>query len=111
MMIAVFLDEFAMIEGDATVQPGKRKDIQSIEYVTTHRDMTPEGLMMEAPIYRVSEQLLHELGEAKGKVRFWLAGNSSKKDEEVEVAAGLFSDIDAYISETKTVLGVLFKDQ
>jgi len=110
MMIAVFLDEFAMIEGDATVQPGKRKEIQSIEYVTTHRDMTPEGLMMEAPIYKVSEKLLHELGEAKGKVRFWLAGSSSK-DEEVEVAAGLFSDIDAYISETKTELGVLFKDE
>ena len=110
MMIVVFMDEFAMLEGDATVQPGKGKDKQSMKYVITRRDMTPEGLMMEAPIYKVSEKLLNELGEAKGKVRFWLAGSSSK-DEEVEVAAGLFSDIDAYISETKTELGVLFKDE
>lgn len=110
MMIAVFLDEFAMIEGDATVKPGKGTEIQSIEHITTRRDMTPEGLMMEAPFYKVSEELLHDLGKAKGKVRFWLTA-SLLKDEEVEVAAGLFSDIEAYIAETKTVLGALFENK
>jgi len=108
MMIVVFMDEFAMLEGDATVQPGKGKDKQSMKYVITRRDMTPEGLMMEAPIYKVSEELLHELGNARGKVRFFLAGTAIRKDKEVEVAAGLFSDIEAYIVETKSELDVLF---
>ncbi len=110
MMIVVFLDEFAMIEGDATVKPGKGGEIQSIEYVTIRRDMTPGGRLMEAPIYRVSEELLHELGKAKGKARFWLAASSSK-DIEVEVAARLFSGIDEYIAETKAKLGVLFEEK
>lgn len=110
MMIVVFMDEFAMIEGNATVKPGRGEEIQSIEYVTTRRDMTWEGLMMEAPLFKVSEQLLHEFGNARGKVRFWLPGTAIKKDKEIEVAAGLFSDIEAYISETKTELGVLFKE-
>lgn len=110
MMIAVFLDEFAMIEGDATVKPGKG-EIQIIEHLTTQRDMTPAGLMMEAPIYQVSEELLRELGNAKGKVRFWLSASEAKDGEvEVEVAASLFSDIDEYIAETKTELRVLFED-
>ncbi len=67
--------------------------------------------MMEAAVYMVSESLLRDLGNSKGKVRFYLDGSLSKKDEEVEVAASLFSDIDAYIDETKTVLAVLFEDE
>ena len=110
MMIAVFLDDFVMIEGDAKVKPGKGKML-SIKHFTTHRDVTPEGLMMEAPIYLVTETQLRELGSAKGKVRFYLSASDSKDEEEVEVAASLFSDIDAYITETKTVLEVLFKDE
>lgn len=109
MLIAVFLDEFVMIEGDATVKPG-RGEIQSIEHVTTRRDMTPEGLLMEAPIYRVSEELLRELGNSRGKIRFWLAASESK-DKEVEVAASLFSDIDEFIDETKAKLDILFEDE
>lgn len=108
MMIAVFLEEFAMIEGDATVRAG-RGEIQSIKHVTTHRDMTPEGKMMEAPIYLVSEAQLREFGNSRGKIRFWLSASDSE-DEEVKVAASLFSDIEAYIAETKTELSVLFKD-
>ena len=109
MMIAVFLDEFAIIEGDAKVRPGKGKML-SIEHVTTRRDMTPGGRMMETPIYLVTEAQLREFGNAKGKIRFYLTASESK-DEEVEVAASLFSDIDAYITETKSVLGVLFEDK
>ena len=110
MMIAVFLEEFAIIEGESTVKPGRGEELQTIAHVTTRRDMTYEGRMMEAPIYKVSEDLLHQLGKAKGKVRFYLAADS-KKDIEIEVAASLFSDIEEYISETKTALGVLFKDE
>ena len=109
MMIVVFLDDFSTIEGDAKVRPGKG-EMLSIKHVATQRDVTPDGLLMEASIYLVTEAQLRELGSAKGKVRFYLSSSDSK-DEEVEVAASLFSDIDAYIAETKTVLGVLFKDK
>ncbi|HEY5774622.1 MAG TPA: hypothetical protein VIS57_00930 [Xanthomonadales bacterium] len=109
MLIVVFLDDFAMIEGDAQVKT-KNGETQSIEYVSTRRDMTGNR-MMEAALYLVSEQQLHELGRAKGKIRFYLAATGSKKDVEVEVASSNFEDIDAYISETKTLLGDLFKDQ
>lgn len=110
MLIVVFMDEFAIIEGPATVKiKGGKK--HTIEHMTTQRDMTPSGRMMEAPIYKVSEELLRELGHAKGKVRFWLRGEEIKKDKEVEVAASLFSDMDAYIEETKTELAALFQDE
>jgi hypothetical protein len=111
MMIVVFLEEFQMIEGSAKVKPGRGTDTQSIEYVTTRRDMTPEGEMMEAPIYKVSEELLHVLGKAKGRVKFWLPGGLSRKDLEVKLTGSLFSDIEAYITETKSELGVLFQEQ
>ena len=110
MLIVVFLDEFAIIEGPATVKT-KKGEKQTIEHLTTQRDMTPGGRMMEAAIYKVSEELLRELGNAKGKVRFWLKGKQIKKDKEVEVAASLFSDLGEYIDETKTELSVLFQDQ
>jgi len=109
-MVAVFLKkEFAMIEGDSRVTT-KSGDEFSIEYVTTRRDITFNGRMMEAPLYLASEELLHTLSNAKGKVRFWLA---AEKPEEVEVefASGLFEDLDAYIAETRLVLGDLFEDQ
>ena len=100
-----------MIDQDATVKPGKGREIQTLEYVNTRRDMTPSGKMMEAAIYKVSEEFLRELGTAKGKVRFYLAGSNSRKDLEVEVSSGLFKDMDEYIEETKTELKVLFDEQ
>jgi len=110
MLIAVFLKEFAMIEGDAKVKT-KGGEIDTIEYITTRRDMTHGGSMMEAPMYRVSEELLRKWGNSSGKVRFLLSATQAKGHEvEVEVAASRFSDIDAYIAETKNVLGVLFEN-
>lgn len=109
MLIVVFLEEFAIIEGPATVKAKKVKK-QTIEHIKTQRDMTPGGKMMEAAIYRVSEELLRGLGNSSGKVRFWLKGEEVKKDVEVEVAASLFGDIGEYIDETKTELGVLFQE-
>lgn len=97
-----------MIEGDSRVEI-KKGPTHSIEFVSTRRDMTPGGRVMEAPVYIVSESLLHDLGSAKGKTRFWLSADKPK-EVEVEIAASLFSDIEAYIAETKTVLGVLFED-
>ena len=105
MMIAVFLDEFAIIEGDAKAKI-KKGEFHTLKYSAIRRDMLYTGRVMEAPVYLVDEEFLHELNDAKGKVRFFVAASESKKDVEVEVAAGLFSGINEYIDETKTLLGV-----
>jgi len=109
MMIVVFLDDFAMIEGDAKVET-KDGEAYTLRYVSTRRDMT-HGKMMEAALYMVDESVLRELGQAKGKVHFYLANTDAKEDVDVKVAASNFEDIDAYIAETKTVLASLFKEQ
>jgi hypothetical protein len=109
MMIVVFLDDFAMIEGDAKVET-KDGEAHTLKYVSTRRDMT-HGKMMEAALYMVDESVLRELGQAKGKVHFYLANTDAKEDVDVKVAASNFEDIDAYIAETKTVLASLFKEQ
>lgn len=106
MMIAVFMDEFAMVEGNAKART-KKGELHELKYVTIRRDMMETGRVMEAPVYLVSEGFLHELSNAKGKVRFWLSSLESK-DVEVEVAAGLFSGVDDYIAETKSLLGEAF---
>jgi len=109
MLIVVFLDDFAIIEGDAKVQT-KHGEPHTIKYVSTRRDMT-HGKMMEAALYIIDESVLRELGQAKGKIHFYLANTDAKEDVDVEVAASNFEDIDAYIAETKTVLSALFKEQ
>jgi len=108
-MVEVFLKEFAMIEGDSKVKT-KMGEMHSLEYVTIRRDMTLSGKMMEAPVYLASEALLHELSRAKGKVRFWLSAEKPK-EVEVEFAASLFEDLDAYVAETRMVLSELFEDK
>lgn len=109
MMVAVFRKEFAMIEGDSRVEI-KNGPTHTITYVSTRRDMTSNRRLMEAPVYLVSEELLHDLASAKGKTRFWLSAEKPK-EVEVEIAASLFEDLDAYVEETKSVLGELFQDQ
>lgn len=111
LMIAVFFSEFAMIEGDAKVKIGKG-ELQNMKFVSTRRDMVANGLLMEAALYKVTEAQLHELGYARGKIRFWLAASEAKNGEvEVKVKSSHFNDIEAYIAETKTALGALFKDE
>ncbi len=109
MMIVVFRDEFAIIEGDAKVQT-RHGEPHTIKYVSTRRDMT-HGKMMEAALYLVDEEVLQELGQARGKIHFYLANTDAKKDVDVEVAASNFEDIADYIAETKSVLSVLFDEQ
>ena len=109
MMVAVFRKDFAMIEGDSRVEI-KKGPTHNIEYVSTRRDLTFDRRVMEAPVYIVSEALLHDLGSAKGKTRFWLSADKPK-EVEVEIAASLFADIEAYIAETKTVLAALFEEE
>ena len=109
MMIVVFLDEFAIIEGDSRVET-KHGEPRAIKYVSTRRDMV-HGKMMEAALYLVDEAVLQELGQAKGKIHFYLANTDAKEDVDVEVAASNFEDIGAYIAETKAMLGDLIKEQ
>jgi len=108
MMIVVFRKEFAMIEGDSKVET-KDGEAYPLKYVSTTRDMT-HGMMMEAALYLVDESVLQELGQAKGKVHFYLANTDAKEDVDVKVAASNFEDIGAYIAETKAVLSDLFKE-
>lgn len=109
MMITVFLDDFAMVEGDSKVETGK-DEILGMKYVSTRRDIAPRRKMVEESVYLVNEELLRKLGSSQGKVRFWLAADDPK-EVEVEVAATRFSEIDAYIAETRTVLGALFEEE
>jgi hypothetical protein len=104
MMIVIFLKEFAMVEGDARMKT-RKGEVQTLEYITTHHDMTPEGLMMEAAVYKVTEAMLRELGNARGKVKFWLPANDTK-EQELKIAASKFEELEAYIEETKTILGL-----
>jgi hypothetical protein len=104
LMLVVFLDEFAMVENDAKVQIG-RGDKQNMKYITTHRDVTPEGQVMEAAVYQVTEELLHNLSNADGKVRFYLASSQAKVDR-IPIVASRFSELDEYIAETQSALGL-----
>ncbi len=109
MLIVVFRKEFAIIEGDSIVTT-KDGPEYPIKYVSTRRDMT-QGMMMEAALYLIEEEALKGLAQAGGKVRFMLANTVEKEPVEVEVAASQFEAIDAFIAETKTVLGALFEKQ
>jgi len=108
MTVTVTLKEFAMIEGDAQVQT-KEGEMYKLEYVSTRRDMAPRRMVKEMPVYHVSEAILHDLGRTNGKLVFLLTAEDPKKVE-VKFSSGLFDDIDAFITETKTALADQFKD-
>ena len=109
-MIAVFLkEEFAMIGGDSTVKT-KNGETHELKFVTIRRDMTINRRIMEAPVYLVDEALLHDMANAKGKVRFWLTAEKPK-EVEAEFSSKLFKGLDDYVAETKMVLGDLFPDE
>jgi len=101
--------EFAFIEGDSKAKT-KNGEMYDLEYVTTSRDMAPRRKLKEMPVYIVSEAFLHEMGSDNGKVLFWLTAEDPK-EVEVKFSSGMFEDMDAFIAETKTVLGDQFKDE
>ena len=109
MTVTVTLEEFAMIEGDATVQT-KGGELYKLEYVSTRRDVAPRRKVKEEPVYLVSEALLHELGSAKGKVKFLLVAEEPK-EVEVKFSSGKLDELDAFIAETKIVLADQFQDE
>jgi len=99
--------EFAFIEGDSKAKI-KNGEMYDLKYVSTSRDMAPRRKLKEMPVYIVSEAFLHELGSDKGKALFWLTAENPK-ELELKFSSGLFKDMDAFIAETKAVLGDRFK--
>ena len=102
MTVTVTLDEFAMMEGDATAQT-KDGEMYNLEYVSTRRDVARRGRVVEMPVYLVSEALLQELGSAKGKVTLLLPAENPK-EVKVKFSTGKFDEIDLFITETKAIL-------
>ena len=107
MTIALFLEDWIMLEGDAKVKVGK-SDIQTIPYVNTHRDITADNRLMEAGVYLVSEELLMEMNQSGGKITFWLPANDTE-EQEIKFLALRFSKLDEFIEEAKTTLGKAIK--
>ena len=101
--------EFAFIEGDSKAKT-KNGEMYDLEYVSTSRDMAPRRKLKEMPVYIVSEAFLHEIGSDNGKVQFWLTAEDPK-EMEVKFSSGMFEDMDAFIAETKTVLGDQYKEE
>ena len=99
--------EFAFIEGDSKAKI-KNGEMYDLEYVSTSRDMAPRRKLKEMPVYIVSEAFLHELGSDQGKALFWLT-TEGPKELELKFSSGMFEDMDAFIAETKAVIGDQFK--
>lgn len=104
LMAVIFVKEFVFVEGEGRIEIGK-KALQNMEYVTTRRDIVYGAGMMEAAVFRVSEELLHQLANSDGTVRIYLPATESK-DRVIKATAGKFSELDEYIAETKEVLGL-----
>jgi len=103
LMAVIFIDEFVFVEGDASIKIGKR-ELQNLEYVATRRDVVVGG-MMEAGVYKVNEEMLHQIANSDGGIRLYLAASESE-DRVIKANASRFSDLEDYIAETKTVLGL-----
>ena len=107
LTVKILLKEFAMIAGDSTVET-KEGEVYNLEYVSTNRDIAPRRKWKESAVYLVSESTLRELGKAKGKLLFLLAAEDPK-ELKVKFGSGTFEDIDAFIAETRSVLGDQFQ--
>ena len=103
-MLAFFLDDWLMLEGDAKIQMGDG-EIKTIPYVTTRKDVTSQELLIEAVVYRADEKLLRELNESSGWIRFWVP-SSEGEELEVKFLAKRFKKLDKFIAETKETLGL-----
>ena len=102
-MVGLFIEHAMIMEGNAKIKIGGG-EIQELEYVSTHRDVTPQNLLLEAAVYKISEEQLRQMGESGGFIRFFLP--SEETDElEIKFWARRFSDIDDFIAETKETLG------
>lgn len=104
LTIALYMEDFVMVEGDATFKV-RGNELQTIEYVTTARDVAPDDLIVEAAVYKISEEQLLQLANAGGKVKFTVPA-AEAKDQVVKVQAVQFKEIPEYIAETKAAVGL-----
>lgn len=103
LMAVIYVDEFVFVEGDARLEIGKNEP-RTLEYVNTRRDVVG-GSMMEAGVFKISEEVLHEIANADGGIRIYLPALES---EELRIKANdsRFSGLEDYIAETKAALGL-----
>jgi hypothetical protein len=104
LMLAFYIKDWLMLEGDAKIKMGD-SEIQTIPYVTTRKDITSTEELIEAVVYRPSEELLWELDESSGMIKFWLP-SSEGEELEVKFRAMRFKNLDKFIAETKETLGL-----
>ena len=93
-----------MLEGDAKIKMGDG-EIKTIPYVTTRKDITSTEELIEAVVYHPSEELLREIGESGGMIKFWLPSTQGE-ELEVKFRAMRFKNLDKFIAETKETLGL-----
>lgn len=103
LMAVIFLKEFVFVEGDARIEVGKNEP-RTLEYVQTRRDVTG-GQMMEAGVFKISEDLLHEIANADGGIRIYLSALESE-ERRIKANDSRFSGLDDYIVETKAALNL-----
>jgi hypothetical protein len=104
MMIAIFVDDWLMLEGDASIQMGDDK-VRELKYITSHKDLTEQGALMEAVTFLVSEELLLEMQSSKGTFRITLPAKEAD-DLELKFWAKRYKKLDKFIAETKAALGI-----
>lgn len=103
LTIALYFEEFVMVEGDATFKV-RGHDLQTLEYVTTARDIAAGDLVVEAAVYKVSEEQLLQLANASGKVKFTVP-SIDDEDQVIKVQSVQFKELPEYIAETKAATG------
>ncbi len=104
LMLAIFLnEEWMMMEGDSSVR-FKDDTVFELDYVTTHRDLTEQGRLMEAAFFKVGEDLLRKIGNTKGSMYFDIP--TEKGNLELKFWTKRFKDMDAFLAETKAAVGL-----
>jgi len=104
LTVAIYVEEFVMLEGDARVKIRGHEE-QTIEYVSTTRDIAPDDLVMEAAVFKVSEELLLQLADASGKVKFYVPALEAE-ELEIRVQSVQFKELADYVAETKAAVGL-----
>ena len=102
MMITVFVAEWLMLGGKTTAKIGDAEPVE-IEYKGTRRDITEQGLLMEAAVFLVDKEFLQKLHQSKGTVVFQIA-TEKPKGLEVEFWSRRFKKLDDFIDETQAIL-------
>jgi len=104
LMLAFYIEDWLMLEGDAKIKMGDG-EVKTIPYVTTRKDITSTEQLIEAVVYRPSEELLREISEAGGMIKFWLPSTLGE-ELEVKFRAMRFKNLDKFVDETKETLGL-----